>query len=373
MNKTTSRRIAIALGTRPEIIKLAPLIRELGDDAYVVHTGQHYDDELSGQIFDRLGLRHPDVVLEGIGGQKRWTQIASAIEALAEEFCRSRPDVVVVQGDTNTVSAAAQAANYVGIPVVHVEAGLRSDDRSMPEEINRMVTGVLADIHCAATIDNAGRLLREGVDPARIVVTGNTIVEATQSSLAMEIALPAGIPSEGFVLSTIHRPENTDTPEALARVLRELGEIGLPVVLVAHPRTRAAIERFGLESLAAPLRIIESLTHDQFLHVAAAATLLVSDSGGLQEECTVLHKPLIVPRRSTERPESVAAGFARLVTPGESIAAAARAVLSDPEAIAHLQSTPSPYGNGTASAQIAHLCRMLADERRVDELAGVRS
>lgn len=362
MPTSSPRKIALVLGTRPEIIKLAPVIRELGDEAFVIHTGQHYDEELSGQLFPQLGIAEPAVVLEGIGGQARWTQIASAIEALAAEFVRSRPDVVVVQGDTNTVSAGAQAANYVGIPVVHVEAGLRSDDRSMPEEINRLVTGVLADIHCAATTHNERRLLAEGVPARRIAVTGNTIVEATLLALAQPADLPADLPEGPFVLATIHRPENTDTPDALRRVLTQLGEIGLPVVFVAHPRTRAAIERFGFASLTGGMRILASTTHTEFLKLAQRAALLVSDSGGIQEECTVLKKPLLVPRRSTERPESVTAGFSRILGPEESISRAARTLLDDPGLEARLAGIPSPYGDGTASAQIAELCRQLADD-----------
>lgn len=356
-------RVAVVLGTRPEIIKLAPLISELGQDAYVIHTGQHYDEELSGQLFAQLGIGKPDVVLSGIGGTSRWTQISSAIEALANEFISSQPDVVVVQGDTNTVSAGAQAANYVGIPVVHVEAGLRSHDRSMPEEINRIVTGVLAEVHCAATTHNAARLRAEGVPADKIVVTGNTIIEATLRSLNLPAEKLEGLPEKDYVLSTVHRPENTDTAEALTRVLRELNEIPLEIVFVAHPRTRAAIARFGLEDLTKNMHVVHSLTHTQFLHLATRARILVSDSGGIQEEATVLHKPLVVPRRSTERPESVVAGFSRLALPGESISDIVAEMLRDPEALERIATRPSPYGDGTASAKIAQICRRIASQQ----------
>lgn len=359
-NHTSRRRIAVVLGTRPEIIKLAPLIRELGDEAYVIHTGQHYDEELAGQLFRSLRLQAPDVVLTDVGGTPRWTQIARAMEALAEEFARSRPDVVVVQGDTNTVSAGAQAANYVGIPVLHVEAGLRSDDRDMPEEINRLVAGAVADVHCAATQRNADRLISEGVPPERVRVTGNTIVEATFDALATPVDVPTVPPCGTYVLATVHRPENTDTRPALERVLRELSEIELPVIFVAHPRTRAAISQFGLDEYSNTLHMINSVTHEQFLHLARAAALLVSDSGGIQEECTVLKRPLLVPRRSTERPESVEAGFATLVLPHQSISGAAAEVLLDATLSERLRATRSPYGDGSASRQIADLCREIA-------------
>ncbi|MFB8188158.1 non-hydrolyzing UDP-N-acetylglucosamine 2-epimerase [Microbacterium sp. NPDC055988] len=365
------RRIAVVLGTRPEIVKLAPLLRELGDDAFVIHTGQHYDGELSEQMFEDLGIPAPELVLSGVGGQPRWSQIATVIAELGAQFSRERPDVVVVQGDTNAVSAGAQTANYLDIPVVHVEAGLRSDDRAMPEEINRLVAGAVADIHCAATEHNAGRLRAEGVPEERIAVTGNTIVEATRHSLSLPAELPFDLPAGDFVLATIHRPENTDTSSSLRRVLVELGEIPSPVVFVAHPRTRAAISRFVLDHLLVGMQVVPSLTHRQFLLAAEASTLIVSDSGGLQEEVTVLGRPLLVPRRSTERPESIEAGFARLVPPGASISEEAAAVLADPDVRGRLAVEPSPYGDGGASARIAVICRTLADTGARD-LRGLR-
>lgn len=277
----------------------------------------------------------------------------------------NRPAVVVVQGDTNTVSAGAQAANYLGIPVVHVEAGLRSYDRRMPEEINRLVAGTLADVHCAATTVNSTALVNEGISVERIAVTGNTIVEQTQQALAHATTNIAsyfdGKTPERFVLATIHRPENTDTGEALARALKGLQGIKAPVLFTTHPRTRAAIKRFGLEYLLDGLYIAESVGHKEFLALAQQAALLVSDSGGVQEECTVLGKPLLVVRRSTERPEAIQAGFARLITPYQDIAAAANELLTNTMATADLANRPSPYGDGQAGERIAAICRALTD------------
>lgn len=358
--------IAVVLGTRPEIIKLAGIITALGERARVIHTGQHYDHELSGQFMEQLGLGSPDIVLQGIGGHDRSTQIATAIQALAEEFRRDRPSAVIVQGDTNAVSAGAQAANYAGIPVIHVEAGLRSYDRAMPEELNRLITGVLADVHCAATSYNRANLLAEGVDAERIAVTGNTIVEATLASLEQGDGLlakhfPARQVPESYVLATIHRPENTDTKSALLRVLRGLAGIDAPVVFAIHPRTRAAVERFGLRSLLEELIVIDAPGHAEFLDLAVRSSLLVSDSGGVQEECTVLKKPLLVIRRSTERPESVDSGFAALVTPDCDIAESANEILADSTMEQRLGSTPSPYGDGSASVAIAGIATRIAD------------
>lgn len=371
-------KIAVVLGTRPEIIKLAPVIAELGDAAQVIHTGQHYDHELSGQFMQQLGIGEPDVVLGGIGGRDRSTQIATAIQALADQFDRDRPDVVVVQGDTNAVSAGAQAANYAGIPVVHVEAGLRSYDRAMPEELNRLVTGMLADVHCAATPSNRNNLQEEGVPASRIAVTGNTIVEATLAALEqgdgrIEKHFNDGAAPDEFVLATIHRPENTDTRDALARVLSGLRDIAAPVVFAAHPRTRAAIERFDLAAHLQGLILIESPGHSDFLDLAQRARLIISDSGGVQEESSVLKKPLLVVRRSTERPESVDAGFARLVTPQQDIATEANRVLDDPTLERFLAAAACPYGDGSASARIAAICRALATGATVEDatLAGL--
>lgn len=365
----TQQDIALVLGTRPEIIKLAPVIRALGDRAAIVHTGQHYDYELSGQFFAQLGLPRPHTVLTGIGGKTRSTQIASAILQLTEYFERERPSVVLVQGDTNAVSAGAQAANYLGIPVIHVEAGLRSHDRAMPEELNRLVTGVLADVHCAATGLNAENLRAEGIDPARITVTGNTIVEATTETLGLGESqgasltelLPWGEVPPRWVLATIHRPENTDSPKALTRVLRGLAAVEAPVLFLAHPRTLAAISRWGMDDEAGQVTLAPAAGHSEFLTLASSATLLVSDSGGVQEECTVLKKPLLVVRRSTERPEAIEAGFAQLVTPDRSIAAVANQLLDDVGLAARLAEAPSPYGDGRAGERIAELARSIAN------------
>lgn len=361
----SQKNIALVLGTRPEIIKLAPVIRRLGAQARVIHTGQHYDAELSGRFFAQLGISEPDLVLHGVGGKPRGEQISVALQALSEEFTRDRPDAVIVQGDTNAVSAGAQAANYLGIPVIHVEAGLRSHDRAMPEEINRLVAGALADVHCAATTRNEFALLSEGIPASRVALTGNTIVEQTARALdGVSVDLTRyfdGDAPERFVVATIHRPENTDSADALARVLDGLTAIEAPVLFLAHPRTRAAIARFGLESHLDGLTLAESVGHQEFLGLAARAALLVSDSGGIQEECTVLGTPLLVVRRSTERPESVDAGFARLIEPGMSIAAAANDLLSDDAVATRIADRPSPYGDGFAAARIAAIALAIAD------------
>jgi UDP-N-acetylglucosamine 2-epimerase (non-hydrolysing) len=353
--------IALVVGTRPEIVKLAPLARLLGDAGSLIHSRQHQDKELS-EVFLAAADIEVTLSLTGICGQPRHIQIGRLVAQLGDIFCAGRPAAVVVQGDTNTASAAAQAANYAGVPVIHVEAGLRSFDRAMPEEINRCVTGALADVHCAPTAPAVANLRAEGVPADKIVLTGNTIVEATlamrpAAADAARTAAGYGVEPDGFVLATIHRPENTDDPHRLEAILTELSKLGLPVLLPLHPRTRLAVTRFGLDHALDRLQATPPVDHRTFLGLAMHARLLVSDSGGVQEECTVLKKPLIVIRNSTERPEAVTAGFAHLLPPGPRVGETGRRLIGDRSVAARLAATPCPYGDGRASERIADCAR----------------
>ncbi len=360
-------RIALVVGTRPEIIKLGVLARILGDEAYLVHTGQHFDENLSGSFLDTFGLSRPPVRLDCVGGASQGEQFIRIIEGLWPHFAQTRPAVVVVQGDTNTAAAAAQAARFADVPVAHVEAGLRSYDRAMPEEINRMLIGVLADLHCAPTRQAAENLLRAGTDPGSVHVTGNTVVEATVSCLPRGAEADAVLERHGlqpgrYILATVHRAENTDDPVRLHAILTELAKLPLPVVFPAHPRTTAAARSHGLKPALDRLSPVPPLSYGDFLALAHHARLLVSDSGGIQEECTVLKKPLVVVRTSTERPEAVEAGFAGLCDAGREIGETCARLLADPDLPARLASTPSPYGDGQASRRIAALVRSFARE-----------
>ena len=361
LQSADSRHIAIVVGTRPEIVKLAPIIRSLGQAARFLHTCQHRDEELSGAFLTGARLPQPET-LSGICGQPRHVQIARMIERLGDIFAERPPAAVLVQGDTNTVCAAAQAGNYARAQVVHVEAGLRSHDRAMPEEINRCLTGVLADLHCAPTNRAVANLRNDGIPPGKIALTGNTIVEATLGMLpddaaARQIAAGLGGEPGEYVLATIHRPENTDDPERLRLILDELSKLGLPVLLPLHPRTRAVVERHGLNAALDRLRPVPPADYRTFLGLARHARLLVSDSGGVQEECTVLKRPLIVVRNSTERPESIEAGFAHLVQPGPVISELGRQLIADQGLTERLAGIPCPYGDGKASERIAELLR----------------
>jgi UDP-N-acetylglucosamine 2-epimerase (non-hydrolysing) len=361
LESADSSHIAIVVGTRPEIVKLAPIIRNLGPAARFLHSCQHRDEELSGVFLAGAQLPPPER-LSGISGESRHVQIGRMIEQLGCMFAERLPAAVLVEGDTNTVSAGAQAGNYAGVPVVHVEAGLRSHDRAMPEEINRCVVGAVADLHCAPTERAVANLRAEGIPAEKIVLTGNTIVEATLGMLPDEAAarvIVAGMGAEPgeYVLATIHRPENTDDPERLRTILDELSKLGLPVLLPLHPRTWAAADRHGLTAALDRLHPVPPADHRTFLGLARHARLLVSDSGGVQEECTVLKRPLIVVRNSTERPESIEAGFAHLVQPGPVISDLGRQLIGDDGLSERLKTIPCPYGDGRASERIAALLR----------------
>src|ERR1700742_3186720 len=257
LEDTVKRQVSVVVGTRPEIVKLAPIVRILCPRADLIHSGQHTDPELSGVFFSAAGLPVPQT-LTGVCGQPRHVQVARIVEQLGMRFAQRPPAAVLVQGDTNTAQAAAQAGHYAGVPVVHVEAGLRSFDRRMPEELNRCLIGVLADLHCAPTERAVANLLAEGVPSRRVVLTGNTIVEAPREMMpgaraARQIVADAGAEPNRYVLATIHRPENTDDPDRLRVILDELSKLGLPVLLPLHPRTRLAVQRHGLQGALDPV------------------------------------------------------------------------------------------------------------------------
>lgn len=345
--------IAFVAGTRPELIKLAKMIRLLGDRGCFIHTGQHWDRTLHGDLIDDLGLRDPDHQL-AVGGRSRAGQIAEAMLGLEALFAEVRPAAVVVQGDTNTVTAGALCANAMEIPVVHVEAGLRSYDRRMPEEHNRVVTDHLSDLCLAPTTASAAHLVAEGIADDRIVITGNTVVDAVVDLLPPpdeRVALLAqhGLSPNGFVLSTFHRPENVDDAERLRWVLTMLADLPVPVFLPLHPRARQRAVDFGLEPLLGELLVVDPIAYRPFLGLLAECALAISDSGGVQEEISVVKRPGIVVRRSTERPEVIGT-FSMLVEPGPEVGQAARRVLADiGELHAGLAGIPSPYGEGDAA------------------------
>jgi len=350
------KSIAVVLGTRPEIIKLSHIIRLLGDSAWVIHTGQHYDANLSASFFGELNLPEPDLYL-GVGGTSRGHQVGDATQLLDAHFADRRPLAVVVQGDTNAVLAGSLAANAGGIPLVHVEAGLRSYDRNMPEEHNRVIADHLSDLCAAPTQINLHNLAAEGIIGDRVLLTGNTVVEAVQGLLPESadravLLEKYGVAPSGFILSTFHRPENVDDRDRFSAIVTEMAALSLPVLLPLHPRSVRRAREYGLENLLARLEVLEPIGYRDFLGLSAESAFLISDSGGVQEEVSIFKRPVLVVRNSTERPE-VLGTFAERVVPGPKIGTIARGWLEDLQHThATLADTPSPYGDGHASERI---------------------
>lgn len=348
-------KFCIILGTRPEIIKLSPLIRECGRrrlDYVLVHTGQHYSYDMDRIFFDELHLPSPAHHLDvGSGSHGRQTgRMLAGIEPVLEA---EKPDIVYVQGDTNTVLAGALAASKLHIPVGHVEAGLRSFDRAMPEEINRVATDHIADLLFAPTGASRELLLREGLPEERVFVTGNTVVDAVRENLRLadrDVLRRLSVAPKEYILSTLHRQENVDDRSRLKGVFDGLGQVsdafGLPVVLPVHPRTRKMIDTFGL-AVPDGVRLAEPLGFLEFLAAESAARLALTDSGGVQEECCILGVPCVTLRENTERPETVQAG-ANVIAgcrPADILAAAKKMAAADGR-------WPNPFGDGTAGKQI---------------------
>ncbi len=347
---------AIVVGTRPEIIKMAPLVRACrarGLPYLLLHTGQHYSFEMDGVFFAELGLPAPDVNLD-VGSGTQIYQVSSAMSGLEPILEEHRPDVVLVEGDTNSVLAAALAANKAGIRVGHVEAGLRSYDRGMPEEINRVLTDHLADFLFAPTPGARDILLGEGLPAARVHVTGNTVVDELllQRERARRPGLLErfGVEPGRFALATLHRAENVDDPARLRGALGGLAGVsetlGLPVLAALHPRTQSRIA--ALEpGLTRGLRVLPPLGYLDFLGLHAEAALMLTDSGGLQEEACCLRVPCVTLRDNTERPESVEVGANRLAGADPArIVDAARAMA------ARARDWPNPFGDGRAGERI---------------------
>ena len=325
-------RIACIVGARPNFMKMAPLIRAFADEpglpgTALIHTGQHYDFAMSDRLFRDLGLPEPELNLE-VGSASQAVQTAEVMKRIEPVLDELAPACVVVVGDVNSTLAVALVAAKKGIPVVHVEAGLRSFDRAMPEEINRVLTDQLSDLLYTTERAAETNLAREGVARERVHFVGNVMIDSLMqhvaratppaTTLARAAASTAAVEDPaGFAVVTLHRPSNVDDPVALGESLAILREVSrrLPVVWPVHPRTRANIERFGLAGIVSDPRIVllPPQGYLEMLGLMSAAKLVLTDSGGIQEETTALAVPCLTMRENTERPITVDEGTNTLV------------------------------------------------------------
>lgn len=316
-------KIMHVVGARPNYMKAAPLMAEMARYPAIfqqacVHTGQHYDVNMSEVFFNDLGMPEPDYFLKvGSGSHAEQTaKIMLAFEAVILEW---QPDWVVVFGDVNSTLACALVCSKLGIGVAHVEAGLRSGDRSMPEEINRLLTDQIADLLFTPSRDGDANLLKEGITPGKIHFVGNlmidTLVRMLPTIQQRSIVTELGLPSGQYMLATLHRPVNVDQPQALLGIMCALTEIcqRLPVVFPVHPRTRRQLGDLGFAENLPGLHLLEPLGYLDFLALMKSARLVLTDSGGVQEETTFLGVPCLTARPNTERPVTIEVGTNRLV------------------------------------------------------------
>ena len=348
-------KIAIIVGTRPEIIKMAPMVRacaERGLPYLLLHTGQHYSYDMDGVFFEELGLPQPHTNL-AVGSGTQAYQIGAIVTGITPIFEREKPDWVMVEGDTNSVLAAGLAAHKLGIKVGHVEAGLRSYDRRMPEEINRILTDGLADHLYAPTEHSRRILLGEGTSAERIFVTGNTVVDELMlqrpRAEAREVGERFGVEPRRYALATVHRAENTDDEARLRGIVHGLSEAAaateLEILCAVHPRTTARMAAMGL-AWGAGVRALPPLPYLDFLGLHAQAAMTLSDSGGLQEEACCLGVPCVTLRDNTERPESVEAGGNVLV------GADPAAIVAGAKQMLGRSGWANPFGDGRAAHHI---------------------
>lgn len=349
--------VALVLGTRPEIIKLAPVVRACerrGVDYSLVHTGQHYSDELDAVFFEQLDLPEPDHHL-GVGSGSHGEQTGEMLAGIERILLEEDPEVVLVQGDTNSVLAGAIATSKLDVDLGHVEAGLRSFDREMPEETNRVLTDHAADHLFAPTEDAAELLSEEGIPDEQVYVTGNTIVDAVHEHRELAAGKSnalADLDLEGtrYALVTAHRAENVDDPERFREMLDGIDAVAadhdLEVVYPIHPRARERVEEFGLR-VPASIRLVDPQDYLDFLRLEQEATLILTDSGGIQEEACILGVPCVTLRDSTERPETLDVGANVLagVAPERIRARAEEMMGTEP-------TWENPFGDGTAAEKI---------------------
>jgi len=350
-------QVLCVAGARPNFMKIAPVmaaLAETGIAAQLLHTGQHYDAAMSDSFFADLGIPRPDHHLE-VGSGSHAVQTAEVMKRFEPVLESVRPQAVLVVGDVNSTIACALVAAKRGVRVIHVEAGLRSYDRSMPEEINRVLTDQISDLLFITEKSALANLQREGIDPARVEFVGNVMIDTLYRNL--ERAVPSsqtlGATLPGYAVLTLHRPSNVDDPATLAALLDVIGEINcvLPVVMPLHPRTRGNIEKFGLSARLDALRILPPLGYLDMLGLMRDAKLVLTDSGGIQEETTALGVACLTLRDNTERPITLTEGTNTLVGANPD---AIRAAFEQVMASGGRAGCIPEYWDGRAAMRIAH-------------------
>ncbi len=352
----------VVFGTRPEIIKLSPVIKEFKKrniGIKSIHTGQHYSFRMDKIFFDDFKLPDPDYIL-GVGSGTHAVQTGQILIRIEKIFLKEKPCVVIAEGDTNSVLAAALGAAKLGIKVAHIEAGLRSYDREMPEEINRILTDHISDYLFAPTKISKDNLLSEGINKNHIYLTGNTIVDSVLANIETakknsRILSSLKLTNGNYLLLTVHRQENVDNREKLQRIILCIKELcrKYMIVLPVHPRTTKKLKQFDLIEKTRKIRnlkIIESVGYYDFLTLEANAKLILTDSGGIQEEACILKVPCVTLRDNTERPETVSIG-ANIVAGTEK-----RSIFSAVEEMMKRQRKwKHPFGNGTSARKIVDI------------------
>lgn len=318
-------RVIVVAGARPNFMKVAPILRALKEhelEGILVHTGQHYDVRMSDAFFKDLNLPHPNYHL-GVGSGTHATQTARVMEAFEPVLLQETPDWLIVVGDVNSTLACALVASklrdQIGVRIAHVEAGLRSGDWRMPEEVNRVLTDKLADLLLTPSKDATPNLIREGIPEDRIRFIGNVMIDTLLHQLTearnLAVAQRLGLARREYVVATLHRPSNVDDPESLSAILKALAAVAqrMPVVFPIHPRTLNSIKAFGLTSELEQLTSMDPISYRKMLSLIDGAAVVMTDSGGLQEETTALGVPCVTLREQTERPITVTEGTNRLV------------------------------------------------------------
>ncbi|MFN3750076.1 MAG: non-hydrolyzing UDP-N-acetylglucosamine 2-epimerase [Thiobacillus sp.] len=350
-------QVLCVAGARPNFMKIAPVMTafaEAGIAAQLLHTGQHYDTAMSDSFFADLGIPRPDHHLD-VGSGSHAVQTAEVMKRFEPVLEAVQPQAVLVVGDVNSTLACALVAAKRGVRVIHVEAGLRSYDRGMPEEINRVLTDQISDLLFTTEKSALANLVREGIDPARVAFVGNVMIDTLYRHL--ERAVPAfrtlGAALPAYAVLTLHRPSNVDHPDILGALLDVVGEINrrLPVVLPLHPRTRANIEKFGLTARLDGLRILPPVGYLEMLGLMRDAKLVLTDSGGIQEETTALGVPCLTLRDNTERPITLTEGTNTLVGADP---AAIRAAFEEVMTNGGKAGRIPEYWDGRAATRIAH-------------------